>query len=297
MTGDNDKPVRIVINPHSGLGGHGLSLAALRAELRREGIAAVEYVTRCPRDATGYVRAHAGRTSAVAVWGGDGTVNEVAEGLAGTPVPLLPCPAGTENLLAKELGVAGAPAAIAAALRRGRTADCDLARVNGRTFLMTLGTAFDGEVVRRVAAARSGHISYWSYFWPIWRTLWEHRFPRLRVVADGQEVFAGRGMAFVANISRYCAGLRVCREAKFGDGWLDLAAYPCRGRAGLLLHAARTLLGRSGGGVVRLRFRSLRIEADRPVPSQLDGDAGPLTPLDISLTGQQVRLLLPAATT
>ena len=155
--------------------------------------------------------------------------------------------------------------------------------------------ASPGEVVRRLASVRRGHITHLSYFWPIWRTFWEHDFPKMRVVADGQEVFHDYGLAFVGNISRYAVGLRICRHAQFDDGLLDLVVFSCHQQTALVLHAAWTLLRRHPlkGSVIYRQVRRARIETDRPVPTQYDGDVGENTPLDISLHPGKLRLLVP----
>lgn len=295
IAADKDRPVHIIVNPHSGYGGQGLILTDLKALLHQSRMEAVEYVTKAPEDATRYARSIVGAASAAIVWGGDGTVNEVASGLVGSDVPILACPAGTENLLAKELRVSSDPRQILQTLRDGRVADCDVGRINGRNFLLIIGVGFDGEVVRRLSAQRTGHISHLSYFWPIWRTFWEHDFPRMRIVADGQEVLDDVGLAFVGNISRYSVGLRICRDARFDDGLLDLVVFRCREQARLMLHAAWTLLRMHPlkGDVVYRRFRHARIETDRPVPTQVDGDVGPITPVDIRVLPERIKLLIP----
>ena len=295
MDSDSAKRVYLIVNPHSGYGGHLHSLNDLRLAGRSADVPLVEYVTRGPEDATRYVRTIAHDARAVVVWGGDGTVNEVAAGLAGTRVPVLPCPAGTENLLAKELRVPGDPYKIIQVLRTGPVVDCDMGLINGQNFMLIIGVGFDGEVVRRLAAGRTGHISHLSYFWPIWRTFWEHDFPRMKIVADGQEIFNDYGLAFIGNISRYAVGLRICRDARYDDGLLDLVVFGCRQQTALVLHAAWTLLRRHPlkGDVVYRQFRHLRIDTDRPVPSQVDGDVGPSAPLDISVAPSRLRLIIP----
>jgi YegS/Rv2252/BmrU family lipid kinase len=290
------RPLHLVINPHSGYGGQRLLLGEMRRQFAKAGMPLVEYTTCAPGDATRYARQVAPTAGAVVVWGGDGTVSEIASGLAGTDVPVLPCQAGTENLLAKELCVPGEPRDVVRAIKTAQTIDCDLGRINDRQFMLLLGIGFDGEVVRRLSASRTGHISHLSYFWPIWRTFWEHDFPRMRIWADGEEVFNDFGLAFVGNISRYAVGLRICSEARFDDGLLDLVVFSCRERANLVLHAAWTLLRVHPlkGGVVYRRFKTARIETDRPVPTQADGDVGPMTPVDISVLPTRVRLIVPA---
>jgi len=295
MTVTKDLPVHIIINPRSGYGGKRVMLADLRHELRAAGFDVVEYTTKAPADATDRARAIAGESAAVIVWGGDGTVNEVANGLAGTNVPVIACPVGTENLLAKELRTPSDARGVAEVLQHGQRVSCDVGRINGRNFLLIIGIGFDGEVVRRLSAIRTGHISHLSYFWPIWRTFWEHDFPRMRVECDGQTVFDDFGLAFVGNISRYAVGLRICRDARFDDGMLDLVIFRCRQQTSLVLHAAWTLLRQhpAKGDVIYRRFRHATIRTDTPVPSQVDGDVGPSTPLDISVQPGQLKLLVP----
>jgi YegS/Rv2252/BmrU family lipid kinase len=292
---DKDRPIHIIINPHSGYGDHGLVLAKLSASLREAGFDVMAYTTAAPEDATRYARQIVGKASLAMVWGGDGTVNEVVNGLAGTDVPILTCPAGTENLLAKELRISLDPAEILRTVRHGRISDCDVGVVNGRNFMSIIGVGFDGEVVRRLASVRTGHISHLSYFWPIWRTFWEHDFPRMRITADGEEIFDDFGLAFVGNISRYSVGLRICRDALYDDGLLDLVVFHCHQRGSLMLHAAWTLLRMHPlkGDVIYRRLRKVRFETAKPVPTQIDGDVGPNTPIEVSIAPQRIKLLIP----
>ena len=292
---DKNRPIHIIINPHSGYGGQGLVLAGVSATLREAGFDVVEYTTRAAEDATRYAREIVGHAGLAIVWGGDGTVNEVVNGLTGTEVPILACPAGTENLLAKELRISLNPAEILKCVRHGRVSECDVGRVNGRNFMSIIGVGFDGEVVRRLANIRTGHISHLSYFWPLWRTFWEHDFPRMRITADGEEIFDDFGLAFVGNISRYSVGLRICRDALFDDGLLDLVVFHCHEQGSLMLHAAWTLLRMHPlkGNVIYRRLRNVRFETTKPVPTQIDGDVGPNTPIEVSVAPQRIKLLLP----
>jgi YegS/Rv2252/BmrU family lipid kinase len=290
-----ENPVHLIINPHSGYGGRKLLIAELRAEMRRAQMPMVEYTTTAPQDATRYAREIRDEASGVIVWGGDGTVNEIVNGLAGSDVPILPCPAGTENLLASELKIPSRPREIVQTLRTGQAHVCDVGRINDRGFLLIIGIGFDGEVVRRLSSRRKGHISHLSYFWPIWRTFWEHDFPRMRIVCDGQEIYDDYGLAFIGNISRYAVGLRICRDARFDDGLLDLVVFSAREQTALVLHAAWTLLRRHPrkGNVLYRQFKDVTIETDGPVPTQVDGDVGPDTPIDVSVSPDPVKLIVP----
>ena len=292
---DTTKPVYLIVNPHSGYGSSKHMLSRLRTEARHAGVDLRQYTTRAPEDATDFARSITDQAGAVIVWGGDGTVNEVANALAGTDVPILPCPVGTENLLAKELRISGNPRIIIDMLQTGKIVSCNVGRVNNKGFLLIIGVGFDGEVVKRLAAERTGHISHLSYFWPIWRTFWEHDFPQMRIVADGEQICDTQCLAFVGNISRYATGLRICRDAHFDDNLLDLVVFTCRDQLSLLCHAARTALKRHTHhqAVVYRRFKHLRIDTPAPVPCQVDGDVGPSTPLDISVATSRINLIVP----
>jgi diacylglycerol kinase (ATP) len=292
---DPTKPVHLIINPHSGRGATRRQLTQLRTLLHHSPWEIIEHATTGEAEATHYSHHIAANAAAVVAWGGDGTINEVAAGLGDAKVPILICPAGTENLLAKELRISLNPQRLVSALTSGRIIECDVAEVNGRNFFQILGVGFDGEVVRRLAAARTGHISHLSYFWPIWKTFWEHNFPRMRVFVDDQEVFHGSGLAFVGNISRYAVGLRICPAARFDDGLLDLVVFPCSERTRLLRHAAWTLLRLHPikGNVIYRQARNIRIESDETVDCQIDGDPGPTTPIDVRMTDHRMQLLIP----
>ena len=139
----------------------------------------------------------------VVVVGGDGTVREVAHGLEGSNKPLLIVPHGTENLLANELGFDERLKTIIKAFEAGYIRPLDLGSANGRCFTSIAGFGFDGEIVKKVSEQRNGHIDHFDYFWPIWRTFWEYKFESMKVEIDGAEIFNGRGLVFVGNISRY----------------------------------------------------------------------------------------------
>ena len=83
----------------------------------------------------------------------------------------------------------------------------------------------------------------------------------------------------------------------FDDGLLDLVVFTCQEQTALMLHAAWTLLRVHPlkGNVAYHQIRRARIETDKAVPSQVDGDLGPNTPLDISVSPRRLKLLIPPA--
>ncbi len=275
----------MVVNPIAGRHGPRDTLSAVVRRIRELGLAVEVERTRQPGDAYDWAAGLDPSTQAAVVVGGDGTVREVIDGLAGNPVPLALLPTGTENLIAKAYGFRFDAEALCRRIRSGTARRVDVGVLNGRHFLAVVGVGFDAEVVERLRAARTGHITHLSYFWPLWRTFWEHRFPPLRVVADGETIFDGPGLAFAANLPQYAIGLPICPNARGDDGLLDLCVFPCASQGRLLVHSVRTVLKRhlTRGGVIHHKCRSVRITSPRHVPVEADGDTGGELPADITV--------------
>jgi diacylglycerol kinase family enzyme len=288
--------VHFLVNP---IAGRGLRRAIIRRVVARLQAAswrghvhdtygpghAVEICRRIPRD-----------HRAVVVCGGDGTVREAAAGLAGTELPMAVLPAGTENLTARVMGYRADADFLCRLLFTGRVRPMDLFRAGRQIFLVVAGVGFDAEVAAHLARRRHGHISYATYVIPFLQTWLGHRFPSFRVLADGNEVFNGRGLAFIGNMARYALGLRILDRARWDDGRADLCVYPCCSRLALLRHSWNTARRRhlATGLCIYGQFRHISISSDEPAAVQLDGDPGGELPLEVDVLPAHLRLLLPS---
>lgn len=283
-----------IVNPISGPRDVGHLVHEVRDALLRRGVHLEVALTEGPGSGERLARTAAERVDAVLVAGGDGTVCDVANGLVGAGVPLAILRTGTENLLAKVLKMPRRPDRLAATLLDGQPAPFDVGVINGRHFLAVTGVGFDAEVVERLANARTGHITHFSYFWPIWRTFWTHRFLHLLVEVDGRVAFEGHGFAIVGNIPRYSIGLRILREARPDDGLLDVCVFRCTSQVTLLAHAGRVLFRRHVGrpGVLYAQGRAVRITSkEGRVPIEVDGDVGGVLPAEWSVLPGAVSFL------
>ena len=231
---------------------------------------------------------------AVVAAGGDGTVSLLANSLPPqTPFAILPL--GTENLLAKYLGLTADPDVVADMIAGGRTVHLDSGRANGKLFLVMASCGFDAEVVHRVHSQRKGHIRHWSYVLPTFRAISQYRYPKLRIRASGTDEPLEAKWAFIFNVPRYAMNLPIVWDADPSDGQLDLCTF--RGGnlfRGLFYLAAICLRQHRGWKYSHFRqFDKIRIEADERVPYQLDGDPGGVLPLEIEVIPKFLRLLVP----
>ena len=288
-------PVAVVVNPISGSAAGRTILTGLLRRMRRAGIRTLLHRTTGPGDAGRFLGRAGSSCQTVIAVGGDGTAREVAEALVSDPKCILIVPTGTENIVAKELGFVPDVDLLWRALVDQRRRQVDLGLLNDRVFVIMGGVGFDAEVVARLVRQRQGHISHLSYFWPIWRTFWEHRFERLRVTADGELLCDEPALVFVGNLARYAMGLRILREARDDDGLLDLCIYRCGGQGKLLLHAWNTILGRHvhHGAVVYRKCKEIEVSSAATVPVQADGDPAGQLPARFRVLPRAAMVLVP----
>ena len=248
-----------------------------------------------------------GRLRAVVAAGGDGTAAVVVNSIpVGVPLAILPL--GTENLLAKYLQIPPDPERVADLICAGRTVPLDAGRANGRIFLLMVGCGFDAEVVRRLHAAREGHISHLDYAKPIIDSIRNYEYPPLRVYCDAQAV-AGNPtttdfpqqnqpidahFAFVINLPRYAGGLSFAPDAVGTDGRLDVCTFQEGSFWSGLRYLTGVVLGQheSWDECKTARATRVRIESDGEVPFQLDGDPGGNLPVEIEVLPGRLRMVV-----
>ena len=226
---------------------------------------------------------------AVVVLGGDGTLNEAANGLAGSQTALATLPGGSTNVFARTIGVAQDPVEatgqLLGALVRGSRRRVGLGSVNGRYFLFHVGMGFDAAVVsqveRRAALKRyAGHPLFIYAAFSTWFRHYDRTRPRLRVEVPGRAPIDDAYMAICLNSNPYTylgsVPLNLAPEADLDRG-LVLATFRNIRFATLLSLVASVL--RRGSWFRRHRSVDYRtdltaatVTGHGPFPYQVDGD-------------------------
>lgn len=215
----------------------------------------------------------AGGAGVVLASGGDGTVTACAEGLAGSGVPLAVLPAGTGNLLARNLGL---PLGLRAALEvavGGTDRRLDVGVANGRRFVAMAGVGFDAELLDGAGEPLKRRLGWAAYVLSGARHL-RDRPARARLQAGGGPVLRRRASAvIVGNVGALQGGVTLLPGARPDDGRLDVLVLTARGWSGWLALAADVLMRRERTSrVVHGRVRELRVDLDRPRLWELDGE-------------------------
>jgi diacylglycerol kinase (ATP) len=284
----------LIVNPIAGRGRGQRVLARLEQGLRDAGVHTEVSVTRCAGDARrAACELGAGRDVVVAV-GGDGTLNEVINGVpSGCAVTQFPL--GTGNVLAKELSLPRGAGRFCRMVREGRQRLLDLGTAAGRRFVSFVGIGFDAAITAAMESKRQGAIRMVHYVPSILRESVRWRFPRIEVSVDGGDPVAAGGFALVSSVRSYGGPLRPVPQAVHNDGLLDVCILPKGTRLSYLRAFFAFLLGcaRACSGARYFRGRKCHATSDERVPYHLDGDTAGHLPVTIELLSEQLPVIIP----
>ena len=289
----------LVYNPGAGRGSarEGAVTRMIQA-LGARGVTATALATAGPGDASHLARAAALEgVEVVVACGGDGTVNEVLQGVVGTSACLGVWPAGTANLLALELGVPRRLDDIADVLAAGDVRRVSVGRAGTRYFIVMAGIGLDAAVVRRVSPAVKRLLGEGAYWLAALRQLAAWPPPRFLVEADGRTEPAT--LAVVANAAAYGGGLRFTPRARMDDALLDVCLLDSTDRLRLVRCVVAAFRGAHLGlpGVTSLQARSVRAHGAREAEVQVDGELAGRLPMNFECIPAAVSVLAPRCST
>lgn len=234
--------------------------------------------------------------------GGDGTINEVINGMVYSDVPMGVLPGGTANVLAMEIGIGGS---LVAAARQ--VADWTPARISvglhhdgferpPRYFLLMCGAGLDAKIVYGINASLKavfGKLSYWiGGFAQLGR-----RFPEFKIEVDGQHY--NTSFALITRVRNYGGDLEIARSVTLLDEDFEMVLFSGESSFHYLRYMLGIVTGRlnqvPGVAIVRAKHARLHAPDDIRMYTQVDGEyAGPL-PAEIDIVPRAITLLLPPA--
>ena len=263
--------VRVIYNPAAG-GGRDRVLQRVVVALERRGVAAEVYRTRGPGDATQWLRqqSHDGIDMVIAV-GGDGTTNEVINGLP-SDLPLGVFATGTANVLAQELALPADPEQAAAVIAEGRNLLVWPGRLNERRFVMMAGIGYDAWVVEGVNLAIKQRFGKLAYVLSMLANIGRYGRQRFQVMVDGQ--VESCYSLVVTNGRCYGGSFILSPQARIDAPRFQVLMFQAPGVRALLATLLRLPFGRmeTAPGVVSVPATRVEVRADGDEPVQTDGD-------------------------
>lgn len=292
----------LISNPNAGRGGarRARAVELFCGRLRERGLEVEAADTAGPGDAARLAREAVGRGyGEVIVSGGDGTVNEALQGLVGERVRVGVWPAGTANVLARQLGLPFDPVAAADSFAGGRAQRITLGRATeeetgrSRYFFLLAGVGLDASVVRNVRPRLKKRVGEAAYWYSGFAHLVHWRPEVFSVEANGERYPAT--YAAVGKAPWYGGGLAITPRARLDADEFEVCVINTRSRARYLYLLARAVRGgapeTARGDVRYVRASRLRAEGDAHV--QADGELIGRLPMTFEVVREGVEIVTP----
>lgn len=288
--------ILIIGNPIASGGDAGKRISALKDALEKKGHSAEAYLTKFAGDGKERVSKVEDDVDRIVIVGGDGTVNEVINGIPeGFKTPLLQLPTGNANLLARDLKLPKTINKVVSLLENGTVIMADVAQMNGTRFIMVAGVGLDARVTEALKRKRTGRVNNFSYLGPILEALGQHSKSEFCVEVDGAAPVKGAAV-LVCNIRNYAGICDIAYDADIASRVLDIVVLPKDNLFSFLkylLFARFSKITRLKN-IKYLKGKKIKITSDIQIPIELDGDFNDRhAEVTIELLQEQVPLIVP----
>ncbi len=231
---------------------------------------------------------------AVIASGGDGTVNEVANGLARSDTALAVIRSGTANVWAKEARLPRDPAAAAQLLADGETRTIDLGRAGDRYFVNVAGIGFDAAIVQEVSGGLKRRLGATAYVLHGLRRMLSYRAAPAECLADGKPFADELYWLLLGNTRSYAGVLDIAYRAVADDGRLDAYLLRRGGPLRLLWLVPSVLFRRHDRGKNMLYRQIESLDLREPgLPVHVDGEYIGETPMRFQVAPGALRVIVP----
>ncbi|WP_417317435.1 diacylglycerol/lipid kinase family protein [Emcibacter sp.] len=228
--------------------------------------------------------------------GGDGTLNEVLNGLYGSSIPLAFLPLGTVNVFAREIGLGTSPEAISRTILEGRKQEIVPGCCNGRHFLLMVSCGLDSYVVHRVNVKLKRLIGGAAYGVRFLQYMFSYPDMECTVTVDGREYQATS--VIVSRGKLYGGSLVLVPHADLFEPYFQVVMLHKKGLRALLSYSW-SFLNRKlwlRRDVTTLEAREITIRSNHDHPLQMDGDPAGRLPANIHLADHTITCIIPEKT-
>jgi len=287
--------VAVIAHAGKSFGG---GLPELRSVLEQAGVAdpiwyevaKSKYAPKCVR------RAVKKGADLIFVWGGDGMVQACIDAVGNDDVPLAILPAGTGNLLARNLGIEQDIETAVDIGLHGARRTIDVGRINGERFAVMAGTGLDALMIKDAGRDMKDRYGRAAYIWTGAKHLRIKPF-QAKIDVDGTRWFEGdTGCVLVGNVGKVFGGVEAFDDASPEDGRLELGVITAKGVTQWTRALVRTAVGSADKSpfVQTTKAKKIRIRLDRKMPYELDGgDQAAVKELKIRVEPAAVTVCVP----
>jgi YegS/Rv2252/BmrU family lipid kinase len=288
------KRVKLIANPVAGKGAREKIEKACKF-LRNAGFEVDLTITRARGEAErAAFEARNGNFDRILAAGGDGTLNEVINGLVPSSIPLGFLPLGTTNVLALELDIPFDVEKACDIFLHGEPKAVNIGVANDRRFILMASAGLDAEAVYRVNLILKRWTGKFAYVISSLMVFARGSSPPIRLTLDSGEVVVGNTV-IISNGKLYGGKFSIAPHANLEEDSLDICVFKKLGRCSLMKNLIRVTKGEEfqASDVVRFKVKSVMVEGDN-VPVQIDGDYCGKLPMTFHSCPNELRLIMPA---
>ncbi|MBC8501035.1 MAG: diacylglycerol kinase family lipid kinase [DPANN group archaeon] len=226
--------------------------------------------------------------------GGDGTINEVINGIENYKTKLGIIPIGSENVVSKELKIPTQINEACNIILKGKTKKIDLGLINNKKFIFVVGIGFDAHAITNVKREVKRLIGKHSYTIAGLKTLFEHKPEELKIKIDNKKEETGY-FAIISNVKRYGGNIKITPEAELDDGYLDLCIFKNRD----VWSVMKYVIGVASGQISKLKeikhykIKKADIKAKNKVLYHTAAEIGGTTPVKVSVLPRKLEIIVP----
>ena len=255
------------------------------------GIRAETAITQPSRDAS--VELNLENKDLLIVYGGDGTLHQVIPEAVRWQIPVALLPAGTTNVLARELGIPRDPERAMSLVPRRKLRKIHLGQAKGRYFHLMAGIGFDSDVISRTGQHMKQTLGMGAYWLAALVALLKYPMTPFELSWEG-EVHQGT-FAVIGNARNYGGELHLTPKASVQENCLDVCLFTSRKKWRYLLYLWGVMSGRHlrYPDVLYRKVRQVKVSSDRPVFIQMDGELIGQSPMEFSSSSEGLQVVVP----
>ncbi|MBF0490034.1 MAG: diacylglycerol kinase family lipid kinase [Candidatus Omnitrophica bacterium] len=292
------KNIHIIINPAAGKGES--SLAIINTSLKEAGIKWDAFITHQKGDAILLAKAAVKEgVDALAVFGGDGTLMEAANGLIGSDLPLIILPGGSANVMAKELGIPLdlKEACVLFSHHLLETKAIDVGHFNGHYFMVGISIGFGADLVKGANRETKNRIGILAYFFSAAAALKKLKLTDYQLKIDGKDYTVSGLTCFISNAGNLgFTRISLDKHIDVSDGLLDVVIVRKANLSLFKLMAMTLLKGERPDNFEIVRNwqgQDISVSTNSPQMVQCDGEVLDKIPLHIKVIPNAIQIFVP----
>jgi YegS/Rv2252/BmrU family lipid kinase len=295
MAARQGRKVFVIVNPVSGGWRPANTLGAVTAAFQQSGLDHEIVETKKSGDATRIAALVDDRVfDTVVAAGGDGTINEVVNGIRGRRLKLGVIPVGTINVLARELNIPLQVPAAVAVIKAGRVRAIDLGKADDRIFILMAGIGFDAYTIYKTDLKIKKYFRGLAYIFAAAHALLHHPSKRITLEINGHRRKRTGFFLLVSNSSLYGGRFPIVPGAKIDDGLFDVLLFKEKKSESLFRYFGEMLLMKhpSSSYVSSFRTSRLRVTSSRNVLVHTDAELAGSLPMEFSMLPRALKVIV-----